>query len=250
MFYSTGQTLDPKALYNNSYFQGAEHFDYLTAKSALQKTFAARIRHLQKFKPEGRLFEIGAAYGFFLELASRHWQVRGIDIAQDAVTFAREQLSLDVASGDFLHLEGEDEVYDIICMWDTIEHLENPIAYIEKASRWLKPGGILALTTGDIDSLVARARKQHWRLIHPPTHLFYFSENTLKQALERFDLHVIHCSHVGYHRGLKAMAHGLFEVPDQNRRWLNRILALGGSKDVSIYLNLFDILYVVAQKTR
>ena len=248
VFFRIKDPFNPKELYTDEYFHGAEYLDYPRAKRALQKTFAARVRHLRKHKSEGRLFEIGAAYGFFLELAREHWQVRGIDIAQDAVEYAQKRLNLSVEQGEFLDLRDEHDSYDIICMWDTIEHLENPIAYLEKANRWLKPGGILAITTGDIGSFVARARKQHWRLIHPPTHLYYFSRETITQAFERFEMEIIHFSHVGYYRGLKAIIHGLFGTQEKQRHWLDQFLAKGGAAGIPVYLNLYDIMFVVAQK--
>ena len=247
-FYNRGNSLDPRDLYTTEYFHGAEYLDYPRAKQALQKTFAARVTELRKHKSEGRLFEIGAAYGFFLELAREHWQVSGIDVAHGAVEYAQKQLNLSVEHGEFLDLRDEHASYDIICMWDTIEHLANPIAYIEKANRWLRPGGILAVTTGDVGSIVARARKQHWRLIHPPTHLYYFSRETITQAFERFEMEIIHFSHVGYYRGLKAIIHGLFGTQEKQRHWLDQFLAKGGAAGIPVYLNLYDIMFVVAQK--
>ena len=60
-------------------------------------------------------------------------------------------------------------------MWDTIEHLKRPDLFVQKAAADLRPGGLIALTTGDIGSLNARLRGARWRMIHPPTHLHYFS---------------------------------------------------------------------------
>ena len=62
----------------------------------------------------------------------------GIDIADDAVKYASEELSLEAYAGDYLAFQDKD-VYDIICMWDTIEHLSAPDKYIEKAHKCLTP---------------------------------------------------------------------------------------------------------------
>ena len=59
-----------------------------------------------------------------------------------------------------------------MCLWDTIEHLAEPEAYLEKIAKSLPVGGWLFLTTGDIGSPMARARGSRWRMIHPPTHLY------------------------------------------------------------------------------
>lgn len=248
VYFPQVEPIDPASIYSSAYFMGSEYFNYKLSKSALQKTFARRIQVLRKHQPRGKLFEIGSAYGFFLDLARDDWQVRGIDISRDAVRYARERMDLDVDCGDFLKLKDEPESYDLVCMWDTIEHLKHPTAYLQKASRWLKPGGILALTTGDIGSLAARLRGQKWRLIHPPTHLFYFSRETLQGALDRCGLEFAQCTYDGSYRGAKAMLYGLFSSRAKSRRLLNRLLTLGGSKDIPIYLNLFDIMFVVARK--
>ena len=246
VFYS-GEA-DPKKLYNKEYFHGGEYRNYLGDKSILQRNFLDRIKLLRKFNSTGRLLEIGSAYGFFLDLARHHWQVRGTEIAPEPAAYAREYLDLDVECVDFVSLLDEPDEYDIICMWDTIEHLNNPVSYLDKAHRWLKPEGIIAITTGDIGSLLARFQGERWRLIHPPTHLFYFSKETLSRALVQCGMEVVHFSHVGYRRGIKAMIYGLLGE-NNKREWLHRLLDIGGTKDMSVYLNLYDIMLVVARKS-
>ena len=58
-----------------------------------------------KLKPDGKLLEIGCAYGFFLDLARKHWDVRGLDVAEEGVAHARDDLGLaNVEVADFLAL--------------------------------------------------------------------------------------------------------------------------------------------------
>ena len=59
---------------------------------------------------------------------------------------------------DFLKWNVKSAQYDIICMWDTIEHLKRPDLFIKKINKVLKKDGLLALTTGDISSIVAKLR--------------------------------------------------------------------------------------------
>jgi SAM-dependent methyltransferase len=242
------QKVAPEELYTLEYFKGREYRDYEADKDALQRNFNHRIAQLRKLKPSGRLLELGSAYGFFLELAGCYWQVKGIDIALEAARYARESLGLDVISGDFLSVPDEPESFDLICMWDTIEHLTQPVRVIERAARWLRPGGILAMTTGDIDSLLARLQRKKWRLIHPPTHLFYFSPATLGQAVEGAGLKLLEISHVGYCRSYQAMLHGLLAVERERPSLLRNLLGVGGRLDFAICLNLFDIMMLVAGK--
>lgn len=233
--------------YGPGYFDGGEYRDYVEDKASLQRNFRSRIRELLRWAPRGRLLEIGCAHGFFLELARSHWEVRGIDVSAEAVAHARS-LGLDAIAGEFLTLPEEPGEYDLICLWDTLEHLERPIETLEKAARSLKPGGTLVLTTGDAGSLVARLRGERWRQIHPPTHLFYFSRATLAQALRRAGLTVRVVSAVGYSRGFRSMMYGIFALGRPRPAWPYRLLTAGGRIDFPVYLNLLDIVMVAAVK--
>jgi SAM-dependent methyltransferase len=242
-----GEEIEPESLYAKEYFFGGEYRDYLADRKILQRNSSQRIGQLRRLKSSGRLLELGSAFGFFLELAQKHWEVRGIDIAPEGTEYAHRTLGLNVMLADFLTLSDELESYDIICMWDTVEHLPHPVRFIEKASRWLKPGGVLVMTTGDIESPLARFQKEGWRLIHPPTHLFYFSVTTLSQAVERAGLKVLGTSHVGYYRGFQAMLYGMF-VLGRKPTWLYHVFTLNGRIDFPIYMNLYDIMMLTARK--
>ena len=99
-----------------------------------------------------RSFEIGCAHGFFLEMARNTFlSVEGIDISDDAIAYARHHLGLEARSADFLTHQFAVQP-DLICLWDTVEHLSRPDLYLQKMADSLSPGGLLALTTGDLDS--------------------------------------------------------------------------------------------------
>jgi 2-polyprenyl-3-methyl-5-hydroxy-6-metoxy-1,4-benzoquinol methylase len=240
--------VDPRALYTKDYFTGEEYHNYLADKPIIQRNFRARIKDLLKRKPSGRLLELGCAYGFFLELAKDHWDAVGMDIAEDATEYARSKLGVNAITADFLSVPDQPETYDIICMWDTIEHLPRPVRFVEKAARWLKPGGILVMTTGDIGSKMARKRGENWRQIHPPTHTFYFSADTLGKASRQAGLEVVDVQHVGYSRSYASMVHGVLGLKQRKTSFLYNVFTLGGVLDFPIYLNLYDIVMVTARK--
>lgn len=235
-------------LYSTDYFSGGEYLDYVADKATIQRNFRNRIEYLRQLAPTGRLLELGSAFGFFLELAQDHWEVRGLDITSEGVDHARNVLGVRAELVDFLELPDELTTYDVICMWDTVEHLPHPVRFVEKAARWLKPGGVLAITTGDIGSVIARFRRDRWRLIHTPTHLFYFSAATLRKAVEGTGLRVHHVSHVGYYRSYKGMAYGVFVLGHKNLGWLYQLLTFGGKLEFPVYLNLRDIMMLIAKK--
>ena len=237
-----------KGVYGKDYFFEGEYLNYLEEKAPLQKNFKKWIPLLKRFVPEGKLFEIGSAYGFFLELARNHWEVKGVDISQPACDHGKN-LGLPVECGDFLEIPVAAGQYNVFCLWDTIEHLKRPDLYVKKIRETIAPGGIVCLTTGDINAFVPRMQRGNWRMIHPPTHLFYFSRKTLFALLKNNGFKIVYASHVGFFRSLKRALFNL-ALLEKGGKWkalygyYNR-LKLG---DLSFYLNLFDILFVIARK--
>lgn len=231
-------------LYQENYFMGEEYLDYKNDKQIIQKNFRCRLKEIKKHINKGTLFEIGCAYGFFLELAKKHYLVEGIDITKKPTEYARKRLGLNVKTGNYLDLKQENKK-DIFCMWDTIEHLENPGKFINKISSELKTGGYLFLTTGDIGSMLAKIRGQNWRMIHPPTHLYYFSKKTISELLNKYGFEIIEITHPGVYRSLRQIVFSLFLLK-KNKQLITK--KIDNILDIPIYINTFDIMMVTARK--
>ncbi len=239
-----------QALYSARYFKGEEYRDYALEAPALRRNFRARVDELARRYPKGAsLWEIGAAYGYFLDEASRHFKVAGCDLSRDAVCEARGRFALDVRCCDYL-AEPIDGPHDVICLWDTVEHLQEPHRYLEKAFHELRGGGMIALSTGDIGSWIARRRGPKWRLIHPPTHLHYFTTHSMTALLQRLGFCDIEIRHLSFWRSADAVANHILNSPavpggPSCYRMLKRI----GISNLSFPLNLFDLMTVYAVKS-
>lgn len=234
-----------KKLYGEAYFKGEEYCDYEEDKNILQKNFKSRLKDILKYRKQGSLFEIGSAYGYFLERAKKYFDIEGIDITEKPTAFAREKLGLDVHTGDYQNIKLLKKK-DVFCMWDTIEHLQEPQKFVEKISQEIKPGGYLFITTGDIDSILPKVQGKKWRLIHPPTHLYYFSRRTIRKLLEQNGFQVLEIKHPGFHRSLSQIIYALLYL--KRRKNSERAKKLLKWIDFPIYLNTFDIMMVVAKK--
>ncbi len=238
------------ALYSEDYFHGNEYLDYQAEEQSLRLNFRDRIRTLRKIVKhlaDCRLFEIGCAYGYFLaEIAPHVRQACGIDISADAVAAARTKRNVEAVCGDYLN-HNLSHPADLIVMWDTVEHLKRPDLFVEKAARDLAPGGYIALTTGDIDSFNARWRGKNWRMIHPPTHLHYFSASTMTALLGRHGFDVVHVSHPGNARNLRSVLFYVLALKLKRRR-LYEFLQGWRLFDLRLKVNLFDIMFVVARR--
>ena len=252
-FTTADVSLDDKelaALYGRDYFHGQEYHDYQAEEGSLRANFARRIDTLRQHVPnlaEASLFEIGCAYGFFLDLAKGAVrECSGIDISPDAIRHATEQVGVNATCGDYLQTEIGKRP-DLIAMWDTIEHLARPDLFLSKAARDLRPGGHIAITTGDIGSLVARLRGRRWRMIHPPTHLHYFSAGTLRLMLDRAGFDVVHLSHPGITRNVQAALYIILELKIGAPALFAAVRRLRAF-DFSLTVNLFDIMFVIARR--
>lgn len=238
------------ALYGHDYFHGSEYGDYTQEKAALQANFSGRIAELSQLpgvSGQSRLFEIGCAYGFFLEMAQNHFaEVCGVDISSDAVAYARDVVHVNAHAGDFLAFEMPFKP-DVICMWDVIEHLAAPEKFIARAAEALVPGGYLCITTGDIGSLVARLRGPKWRMVHPPTHLHYFSSTNLQQLLANSGLEPVSLTYPPVVRTVGTVLHGVVSLRLQADE-LYKLLSRLPGQNISLPINLFDIMFMVVRK--
>lgn len=138
----------------------------------------------------GDLLDVGSAHGHFLENAARHgWRVAGVEPQERARRDAVERFGHRVyASLD----EAPPSSYDAVTMWHVIEHIAAPEEFLRTAAARLRPGGVLALATPNIDSLVARATGESWGWLSPPDHLFLYSPRTLPRLVERSGLELLH----------------------------------------------------------
>lgn len=174
--YGPGYYADPTGQTYGHYFAEAEQ---------RVAAFAHRIPAIRKFVPAGRLLDVGCAAGYFMLAARPHFEVHGTELSEAAARHGRETFNLDIRTGRVDALDYPAEFFDVVTMWDTIEHLQDPRASLEAIHRVLKPGGLLVVSTADAGSVTARMYGRRWVLYTPPWHLFYFSRSTLTAMLER-----------------------------------------------------------------
>jgi SAM-dependent methyltransferase len=140
---------------------------------------------------QGRsLLDVGAYIGVFVEIAgAAGWQAQGIDPSKWAADQAQRH-GLDVRLGT---LESSDlplEAFDVITLWDVIEHLADPAAGLARARAHLRPGGWLVIHTMDIDAPIARLMGSRWPWLMD-MHLHYFGRRTLGRMLSEHGYEVI-----------------------------------------------------------
>lgn len=240
-------------IYDENYFTGDEYENYLRDKDTFLYNYNKRIDFLVK-KDGHRAFrdvlELGCAYGFFglaLQKKFPESSYTGIDITPVPIEYGKTNLGLNLICEDYLSFPAPGKYSDIF-MWDVIEHLPPADVFVDKIYHDLKPGGRLYLTTGDISALLPRLQGRKWRMIHPPSHLHYFSRQTMKLLLEQKGFRVISITYPPVNRSLKQIYYSLFLLNKKKGGRLHKRIHAAIPEGVNIPLNTFDIMMVVAEK--
>jgi len=137
----------------------------------------------------------------------------------------------------------------VVTMWDYIEHSVDPADDITRCAALLRPNGLIALSTGDVDSAVARIFGRRWHLFTPRHHNFFFGERTVRRLLEGHGFDVLSISHPGARYSLSHVVHklGAMRPGTVSANVAGRV---DGSVigRLAIPVNLFDIVTVFARK--
>lgn len=172
---------------------------------------------------QGRLLDFGCGGGGFLaDMHARGWHVTGVDASEAVAEHLYGERGLNVLYGTLPHPELEPESFDVITMWQSLEHVHAPREVLREAERLLAPGGILYVAVPNIDSLSFRWFGRHWLGLDVPRHLTHFTPWTLPLMLERAGFHVRSVQQVRHSRWLQRSAQRAAAVRRgaRWRRWL------------------------------
>jgi 2-polyprenyl-3-methyl-5-hydroxy-6-metoxy-1,4-benzoquinol methylase len=182
-----------KKYYDSSKYHTGERYEpgKLTKKNTL--TWDIRLKLIRSLGYEkGDIIDIGCATGLFLKVAeTKGWNIKGLEISKNAAKIAKRILGQEkVQQVDLIDFNTQ-EKWDVATLWALIEHVTDPLKYLEKIGTLLRPGGLLALSTINRNSICRAARKTNWRYYNPPEHLFYFTLKSLSKILTRADFRIV-----------------------------------------------------------
>jgi SAM-dependent methyltransferase len=166
------------ALYRNMSDDG-----YLAEEEGRRKTARRLIERLAAHVPSGRLLDVGSGHGLLVDEARRRgYLAEGLELSRAALEHARGTLGLQVRDGPLDDPSLDGERYDAIVLADVIEHLEDPVAALERCTRLLAPGGALMVVTPDPSSLTARLAGARW-WGYLPSHVCLLPRATLRELV-------------------------------------------------------------------
>ncbi len=134
-------------------------------------------------KGSASLLEVGCRWGHFLQLCRPHYRtVEGLEWSKERAAFATERFDLNVSATDILR-DPWPQRYHVIAAWDVLERETHPGEFLRWVHAHLLPGGQLALSTPNHDSICRQFLRSHWRYFDPSRHLCYFTPATLRALL-------------------------------------------------------------------
>lgn len=173
--------------------------DYLGKADQRIAAFETRLAQVERFATtRGTLLDYGCAVGLFVKVAQENgWQAIGYERSGWAARYGRDVLGLDIREPQRNDVPFERNTFDMVTMWDALEHLERPREVLHDIALWLKPGAYLALNTINASSLGAQLAGIAWRHVVPPQHLQYFTRRSLATLLTDAGFQVVALSSSG-----------------------------------------------------
>ncbi|MFZ0429190.1 MAG: class I SAM-dependent methyltransferase [Acidobacteriota bacterium] len=176
---------------NAAHYRLGSATQFLTAIRPWFEELARRRVELLAQIPDcapGRLLDLGAGQGFFVKKARDcGWQAEGVESSADAVRFGADDLGVELIEADLVEALANQPsgTWDVLTLWHSLEHTEDPGRVLRQSRRALRPGGCLVLNSPNLDSTIYRMLGRHWTWIYCPGHLQYFSLRSLSDWLER-----------------------------------------------------------------
>ncbi len=248
---------DVKSIYDKEYFSGGGKgfgfVDYEADKEAMRSAFERYIDDFTSvLSGPGRLLDIGAANGHFMKLAgAKGWKTKGIEISSYAAGLGKSQ-GLDIEVGTIGGTKFPKGSFDVVTMWDVIEHLSDPALDIGQIAGMLRPGGLLAINTPDSGSMFARTLGSRWHLLVPPEHIHCFNRKSLKLFLENNGFEVIEIGCIGKRYTVEYIIHRLAHWQNLGiwKSLLGFVERNGRIGRIALPVNLRDNMYMLARKIK
>jgi 2-polyprenyl-3-methyl-5-hydroxy-6-metoxy-1,4-benzoquinol methylase len=158
---------------------------YVAAATGREATFRRCVQLVEKYSPRGKLLDVGCAAGFFVKAAcDAGWDAVGVEPCQWLVDYGSSQLGVKIVAAPLDRANFPDDYFDVVTIWDVLEHVPDPVGELREVFRVLRPGGLLMVNFPDVGTWQAKlARKNWWFFLS--VHLTYFTKNTLRTMLTK-----------------------------------------------------------------
>jgi SAM-dependent methyltransferase len=157
-------------------YEGESHGRRLTA-----------LRHyeiMRRYVERGRVLDVGCASGLFLQTCAQNgWDTVGIEPAKGLSAKAKSVLGerAEVICSTLQEASLAPDSFDVVTLWDVLEHVPEPVEFLQSCVSLVKPGGFVFANVPDLDSVQARILHRQWPLLLPE-HFNYFNRSSLERC--------------------------------------------------------------------
>lgn len=251
-----GEALD--AVYGETYWKSDNpkqrgYADYAREGPLYLKTFRRRMRLVRRWLPKrARVLDVGCAAGYFLRVVQQEGhEVWGVELSPAIATEAVAHLGADrIHIGTLDHaveaMDFQPGSFDLITLWDVIEHIPDPQSVLRRIRDLLAPNGRLLLETQNVASRWARLLGRRWHHYKHQEHLYHFTPTTIGRLLDDCGFRVLALSpdYAGKYVSFAFMAERA-ERLGRITGWLAKPLLLFAG--CNLYVNPRDEMIVVAE---
>jgi 2-polyprenyl-3-methyl-5-hydroxy-6-metoxy-1,4-benzoquinol methylase len=210
--------------YYNSEISGQGYDEYLDIGHNWEKTFTLRLKQIAPYKSTGKVLDVGCGPGYFLNAAKKMgFDAYGLDPSDYIVAQASKTWGDRIQLGTIDTASYQPVSFDLIVAFDTFEHIYDPRKFVGAIHRLLKPSGILAITTPDPTSILAKISGSNWVSFKIPEHVFYWSPQTIRRLLEE-EYEVLELHRAGQYATLGFLFRRLFRLPNNPGRFMNAVI--------------------------
>jgi 2-polyprenyl-3-methyl-5-hydroxy-6-metoxy-1,4-benzoquinol methylase len=145
-----------------------------------------RLKAIERFVQGGKLLDVGCGTGLFLEeaLRSERWDVIGIEPNERAASYVRNTLNIDVRQDMLTNLSFPPQTFDVVTMWNVLEHIDNPFSTLRYTHQIIKDQGLLVISIPNLEGWEAGVFGKNWMGWELPRHLYIFPRKNLRLILE------------------------------------------------------------------
>ena len=187
---------------------------YIKEDSQFENIFQKRVGIILKFKKNGLVLDIGSSTGTMLSLfAQKGWEVQGIEPSKNSSQQALKK-GIPTLNTFFEKAKLENNKYDVVIANHVLEHIDDPVGFLEKIYKILKKGGIVLIDAPNFGSFSARTFGTKWQYLLPREHLWHFSSKSLANLLRKSGFSIVyketHSGVWGYGNPFKELLQSLF----------------------------------------
>jgi len=173
------------------YSEGSDE-NFVSQAKGRELTFKKCLNIIEKHKPnKGKVLDVGTAGGSFLKVAKDNgWEVKGVEPNKWLCNWGQQNYGIKIEQGVLTKELFEGEKFDVITLWDVLEHVPDPNQTLEIVHSLLKDDGLLIVNYPDYNSSVGKVLGNRW-MFWLSVHLFYYTKKTIVQQLRMQSFEVI-----------------------------------------------------------